>query len=373
MGDVEEPGAFQTRSTSRTSADATPIVLRQTDQVRLVFKPTLVSNPKDADAAVHGEFVYQRKRPSNSWEDIQSISLASLKADEGVRLELRAAEVRLLWEELDKFYTMVAEQGIPVGDRKWVAVPATPLSSSVQDLLTKSGDERVQLLRVFVDWLKAQDASRLTSLLGPAGLGELVNFDAAIGAARLTRFIAEAEANSTNSSEGHWQGLLQRHSWVLSQVYAHPLVIIRGQAYVGGKNIANTGGNFADFLYKNKLTENTLVVEIKTPVTPLLTAQPYRNRVYGVSSELSGATQQLLKNRDTLVQEYRSLVEPDSDHFQVFHPMALLVVGTTPLKGDRERCQSFELYRRNLRDVDVVTFDELVEKARLLLGILEGA
>jgi Domain of unknown function (DUF4263) len=115
------------------------------------------------------------------------------------------------------------------------------------------------------------------------------------------------------------------------------------------------------------------VVEIKTPMTPLLSAQVYRNRVYGVSTGLAGATQQLLKNRDSLVQEYRSLIVPGTEQFQVFHPMALLVVGTMPSVDDMERCQSFELYRRNLRDVDVITFDELVEKTRMLLAVLQSA
>src|SRR5580658_3502578 len=52
---------FEIRSTSRSSAGCNPIVLREGDQVRLVFLPTLVENPGNPKASVDGQFVYQRK------------------------------------------------------------------------------------------------------------------------------------------------------------------------------------------------------------------------------------------------------------------------------------------------------------------------
>ena len=49
-------------STSSTTADASPIVLAQTDLLRYKFVPTLVDNTKDPQKSVSGKIVYEKKR-----------------------------------------------------------------------------------------------------------------------------------------------------------------------------------------------------------------------------------------------------------------------------------------------------------------------
>ena len=72
-----------------------------------------------------------------------------------------------------------------------------------------------------------------------------------------------------------------------------PCALYEAQAYVGGKTIDNHNGSALDFLYQNKLTNNVVLVEIKTPVTKLLGRQ-YRARSYSMSDELSGGIAQVL-------------------------------------------------------------------------------
>jgi len=185
--------------------------------------------------------------------------------------------------------------------------------------------------------------------------------------------LREYEDNRENKDEGYWQDLFERHSWVLSQVCNQPLLIIRGQAYVGGKNIANQDGNVVDFLYSNAITKNATLVEIKTPAADLLAATQYRNNTYRPSVELSGAVQQLLVDRLSLIREYDALTRGEDAQFTTFNPRLVLVIGDAgrEFNTDLER-QSFELYRSNLRDVDVVTFDELRKKVSTLIDLLEG-
>jgi len=54
--------------------------------------------------------------------------------------------------------------------------------------------------------------------------------------------------------------------------------------------------------------------------------------------------------------------------FNIFGTRALLVLGTMPQEADRIR--SFEIYRNAQRGIEIVTFDELIAKAQLLLDIL---
>ena len=123
---------FSTRSTSRSSADATPIVLRQSEERRLSFQPTLVDNANNAAAAIRGTFVYQRKRRTDAWEDIEAVNLASLRADDGVRLDLRSSEVLLLWERLGQLYKLMQDKGLPIGVHDWIPMPHTEVVDKVR-------------------------------------------------------------------------------------------------------------------------------------------------------------------------------------------------------------------------------------------------
>jgi hypothetical protein len=68
-----------------------------------------------------------------------------------------------------------------------------------------------------------------------------------------------------------------------------------------------------------KLTAKAGLVEINAPTAPVLARNEYRAGVFGPSSDLSGATQQLLHDRDSLEQEYMSLALGG----MIFRPSAL--------------------------------------------------
>jgi hypothetical protein len=70
---------FETRSTSARTAECSPIILRETGQIRLVFLPMLIENTEDPNACVKGTFLYQRKGKNDEWESINTESLANIK------------------------------------------------------------------------------------------------------------------------------------------------------------------------------------------------------------------------------------------------------------------------------------------------------
>src|SRR5207247_6782327 len=93
-------------TTSSDSAKCAAVVLRETTTTRLVFKPELVNNQQDLNKPLKGILVHQRKKPNDEWEDCDSINLATLKAGDGVKLDLNCEEldrlvgaVHLLYEE----------------------------------------------------------------------------------------------------------------------------------------------------------------------------------------------------------------------------------------------------------------------------------
>jgi hypothetical protein len=66
---------IETRSTSRRSALCSPIVLLESERVRLVFNPAVVDNERNPNACIDGEFIYQRKAASGRWINNRTASL----------------------------------------------------------------------------------------------------------------------------------------------------------------------------------------------------------------------------------------------------------------------------------------------------------
>lgn len=229
--------------------------------------------------------------------------------------------------------------------------------------------DEVGASNAFARWA-AERPAEAANALQEVGEGELAALDAAAGVARLRRFLDEWETNRRNTDEEDWQTILTRESWVLGQLFGAPFVIVQEKAYVGGKQFDNREGRITDFLGKNRLTGNVLLVEIKTPMKALLGA-PYR-QVFAPSTELAGAITQTLDQRQRLMAHYQQL-GLDAIGVVPFNPRVVVLIGDLErqqIEGDKLR--SFELFRNELSGVEVVTFDELAAKAEALLELFRA-
>lgn len=361
-------------STSAHTAEAEPIVLRDGLTVRLVFHPTLVANEKDPEAAVRGIFTYQRKGPNDEWEDVHELDLSRLRKGESVQLELHSKEMLELFRGLAPLYEIVGEYGIPFGETQFSHVGPQYWRALAEDPALRNAvftDEELGAIQAFASWI-SERPQQAAFALQALQAQDLAGLDAAAGIARLHKFINEWAANRSNAKEGYWQDLLTRESWALGQLFGAPFVIVGERVYVGGKTYENKEGRIVDFLYKNSLTGNVLIAEIKTPVTPLLGPE-YRQGVFPPSNELSGAVTQALDQRQTLMSEYQQ-IQLDAAGAVPFNPRTLVLAGDLESQAVRDsRLRSFELFRNELRGVEVVTYDELAAKAQGLLELFQTA
>lgn len=173
-------------------------------------------------------------------------------------------------------------------------------------------------------------------------------------------------------AEGCWQGFFNKNPFILNMAFGYPVIKVRDQASVGGRKLSGDGEKITDFLVKNSLTNNTAIFEIKTPQTPILNKTPYRDGVYTPSAELSGSINQALDQKYQFQKQIAQIKDNtrlyDIESYAVH---CCLVMGKTPNGDDRKK--SFELFRRNSKDVEIVTFDELLEKLKQLSAFLRAA
>ena len=171
--------------------------------------------------------------------------------------------------------------------------------------------------------------------------------------------------------EGRWQEFFNENPFILNMAFGYPVIKVREQASVGGRKLSGDGEKITDFLVKNSLTNNTAIFEIKTPQTPILNKTPFRDGVFTPSAALSGSINQTLDQK----YQFQKQIAQIKDNTRLYDIESYvvhccLVIGKIPDGDDRKK--SFELFRRNSKDVEIVTFDELLEKLKQLSAFLRA-
>jgi len=180
-------------------------------------------------------------------------------------------------------------------------------------------------------------------------------------------------STDTDATEKKWQAFLNTHNWIFSYIFSFPIILFQDEAYVGGKNISNTNGKVTDFLVKNDLTDNVAFIEIKTHKSELMKkGKAYRgNDVYGMSTDLSGAVSQVLNQRDNFQKHFATIKMDSEVSFESFNSKCVVLMGQIKqLNGKQQR--PFELVRSNSKDVEIITFDELLGKIENIQKLIEG-
>lgn len=185
-------------------------------------------------------------------------------------------------------------------------------------------------------------------------------------ARRIIEVINKWYSNKENSNEEFWQVIFNENPYVLSQLFSVPVIFIKDKAYVGGMNVDHKDAKFVDYLYANESSNDALLVEIKTPETKLIGSK-YRKGVYKPSSDISGSVIQVLDYRRELSKNIHTITSGTEHTIDVFSPRCVIIAGNLEKElDDGKKRKSFELFRTNLKDVEIVTFDELFKKAETL-------
>lgn len=196
---------------------------------------------------------------------------------------------------------------------------------------------------------------------------ELMMLHAEIERATLTAMIEKYRGMlQMTLSESQWQRFFEQNKFVLSIAFSRPVELAHTQFHAQGSGLTGSGAQIGDFLF-NEHGQALAIVEIKTPETDLIQASPYRKpNVFGPHPKLSGAVTQVLHQQSELrtrwmyhVHDNSSLRERRPDVIK-----CVVVAGKRPTEEGKLR--SFEVFRNACKDVEIITFDELLEKLEFL-------
>jgi len=141
--------------------------------------------------------------------------------------------------------------------------------------------------------------------------------------------------------------------------------------------VEGQGGQIPDSLGITKgNVKFSVIVEIKTPETPLLRDKQVRRGAWGISKELIDAVAQIQANTDQWnVEGSRARQnQPKLEGIHTVTPKGIVVIGSlsqfkdpATQKDVQSKVFTFERFRRSLSNLEIITFDELYERARFIV------
>ena len=314
----------------------------------------------DDDNWVKLKIYYQKKSKSWKWENPQDLSLRKIKVDEVATQDLSRDVTKKIFEYLQHLYSL-REDWVPQWNNKI--------------LLLKQAEELISIdknRKQIIDQLVSQDYwedvwNELISV--NPDLATKLAYSRIIQERKIALDIFCSSLETKKDNESFWQDFFEKNDRIFGYGLDYRFMhILDTQTNVWNAKSTDKKWDWeVDYLWRTGAF--TVLVEIKTPKTPLLSSAGDRTVNWKVSPKLVDAiTQWLWYKNDRISNKKEYLWGEKYERYQA-DPKVIIVCWTwdnLQWKDQREtdqKVKTFELFRRNLRNIDIITFDELYERA----------
>jgi len=179
--------------------------------------------------------------------------------------------------------------------------------------------------------------------------------------------------------EKAWQEFFYYNQWIFGYGLDYKFKsILQREFHASNANIAGKNAVISDFLLGDK--RYTAFVEIKLPTTALFKKSQNRSGSWKLSSGLIDAYSQILEHkasgeiklegRNDMYDGNGSLISQYAYDAKVFLIIGCLNEIEQEVTSDLEKkikLKTFELFRRDSRNVEIITYDELYERAKFIV------
>jgi len=183
--------------------------------------------------------------------------------------------------------------------------------------------------------------------------------------------------------EDIWQHFFERNPWIFGHGLNYVFLDKEGkklEAVTTGAAHGNAGNRVDALMRTRAAISQYVLIEIKKASTDLLRKNPYRSGCWTVSSEVSDAVSQIQKtvfdftsNQTPKVQTRTEDGYITGDEIFRVQPKSYLVIGNLrKMKDSDERFTCFQLFRSSLMAPEILTYDELYERAKCIVETLGG-
>jgi hypothetical protein len=184
-----------------------------------------------------------------------------------------------------------------------------------------------------------------------------------------------------NFKEPEWQKFFLENQWIFGYGLQYRFQgVLQKEAYISGTNQDGSGDVIGDFLLADQ--KFVTFVECKTPQTFLFKKDTNRAKAWGLNGDLFDAVSQILQQKAEGEYKFKDKSLYDAKKNRVeskpYDSKAILLIGNLEKElrkaTDYEKnikLETFERFRRDSRNIEIITYDELYDRARCIIETLE--
>jgi hypothetical protein len=173
-----------------------------------------------------------------------------------------------------------------------------------------------------------------------------------------------------------WQTFFEKNEWIFGYGLDYRFqTILQRESHVSDVELDGSNTVIADYLLGDK--KFTTFVEIKKPSTPLFGAVKNRSNSWRLSNDVVHSVSQILEQKASGLikldkQQYNSSGNPINQ--KAYDSKVILVMGhwkqleesINELESEIKK-RTFELFRNDSRNIEILTYDELYDRARYIV------
>jgi hypothetical protein len=347
-----------TKTVAAGFAEVDETVLFETAKTVTTFKPQLHYG------GVRGSIIRYRKDENGNKCTFDNIDFRKLNPREGVEIELKTEALTLLFEKIQELKTLLENTGVQQGRHSY--------RIATDDELIITDENKARIIETLLDANLGEDVWEQLVQSNPDIATRLANSKLQEDRESvLKRF--ETMLNDDTLSEDNWQDFFEDNTWIFGYGLRYQILrVIQTQPNYGGTAINGKGGQRGDYLTATEAeTKFTCLVEIKKPSTKLLRNEEYRNGAWGASKELAGAISQVQVNcaqweiTGARTEQNREQLE----NINTISPRGIVVIGKTDELEIWDKRNSFERFRREIHNPEIITYDELFARAKYIVNV----
>jgi len=183
---------------------------------------------------------------------------------------------------------------------------------------------------------------------------------------------------SSYSEEKVWQFFFEKNEWIFGYGLDYRFQqILQREVHLSDQELDGSNAVIGDYLLGDKFF--TTFIELKKPSTPLFANEKNRSNSWRLSNELIDSVSQILEHKASgLIRlESNQYINGEPLKQKAYDSKVILIIGdwseldkaaSTHEKEIKKK--TFELFRRDSRNIEILTYDELFERAKF---IVEGA
>lgn len=368
---------INTKSIGKGIADVPEyFVLCETPMSRLIFHAQI------HDSGIRGKIIRQRRESDHDiWSDEKAIPIRTLGKNETINIEVTTEAVSKLYAAINQLADILKQRGVEYGEHSYAVVD--PKQAIITDA------NKTQIINKLLEkgysedfWNGLVDQSPdLATKLSMARVQivrnkALIIFEQNMEEDKFTEYKQDI-GKSASKDETVWQLFFKENEWIFGYGLDYRFYSILQREFHASDTEANgSDGVIVDYLLGDK--KFTTFVELKLPETPLFGKSKNRSGCWRLSDELCEAVSQLLEQKASgvlKIETSKTLYDENRQQIKqhAYNSKVILIIGNwSQLENDEPKVRelkekTFELYRRELKNIEIITYDELLERAKFIV------